>query len=71
LNSGEYDFRLRVVRDAETPVLDVPNVGSFEVLEVHRPSNWWQGEWMGVVRPTLTWSSELTQDEDRQALAVS
>lgn len=69
LNSGEYLARVLVVRDEGTALLDLPEVISFEVFETHRRVNWY-GEWIGIIRPELSWSSEFAPAEDHRAAAA-
>jgi lipopolysaccharide transport system ATP-binding protein len=74
LNVGDYHFHVLLIRDVVTTLLDVPDAGSFEVFEAYR-SLGWHSEWLGVVRPRLTWLSECeldphgAPDEQRQMLA--
>jgi hypothetical protein len=62
LNAGEYRVRILLVRDAGTILLDIPDLVSFEVLETRRNVNWY-GDWIGVVRPNLSWSSKSIADQ--------
>jgi lipopolysaccharide transport system ATP-binding protein len=64
LNDSTYRIRVMLVKDTSTPLLDVPDVVSFDVAEGDRTKYRWYGKWAGVVRPALPWRSELLRPEE-------
>jgi len=69
LNAGAYRVRVLLVRDTTTIVFDLPDVASFEVFEAHRSLSWY-GQWIGLVRPNLSWRSEALPTAAEGAVAV-
>lgn len=51
-----------IVKDTSIPLLDIDDVVSFEVNDIEREGDWY-GEWIGIVRPQLEWSSEVNANE--------
>jgi hypothetical protein len=54
--------RLLIVRDGKT-LLDEQNVALFEVHDEVRRFPWY-GQWVGAVRPSLHWTTEITADAE-------
>jgi len=66
LNDGGYRVRLLIVKDASRCLIDMPDVVSFEITEGERQVQWY-GEWIGAVRPTLAWTSEVVAKDNENA----
>jgi lipopolysaccharide transport system ATP-binding protein len=59
LNDGTHRVHLYVIRDQSAVVFDIDDVLVFDVEEaVDRPAGWY-GKWIGAVRPSLDWQTEL------------
>jgi lipopolysaccharide transport system ATP-binding protein len=61
LNDGRYRVELLVVQDANTIVYRHDDVLAFEVHDSADLRGEWYGRWPGVVRPLLTWDTELVE----------
>lgn len=66
LNDGTYRVDLLVVRDQSTVVYRDEQAVVFTVRDVPEPGRAWHGDWPGVVRPELTWRTELIDREEDQ-----
>ena len=62
LNAGVHRIELLVTRDHMNIEFRKEDIVVFEVLESETPRPW-QGNWRGVVRPMLAWSTERLMDE--------
>jgi lipopolysaccharide transport system ATP-binding protein len=58
LNTGVYHVHAMVVRDTATVRVNLPDIVSFEIYETARSVSWY-GQWSGLVRPTLTWRTQV------------
>jgi hypothetical protein len=56
LNTGMYDIKVMIVRDASAALYTHNSTVMFEVVEAARESLWY-GPWSGAVRPRLKWST--------------
>ena len=61
LNDGRYTVTCLIVRDNSRVLLNLPDALCFDVLDVPRTGSW-MGKWMGVVRPTLPWTTHLQHE---------
>jgi lipopolysaccharide transport system ATP-binding protein len=57
LNAGSYYLSLRVLSEGYRLRLALPEILAFEVREGGRIRGGYTGEWQGVVRPMLNWST--------------
>jgi lipopolysaccharide transport system ATP-binding protein len=58
LNDGLYRVRLLVVKDTTTCLLDIDSILNFEIVDCGQHRGDWYGDWIGVVRPILTWQTK-------------
>ena len=58
MNSGVYSVDVLLVRDTGTVLVHQPGVVSFELVETNRTVAWY-GKWEGLVRPNLSWRSDM------------
>jgi lipopolysaccharide transport system ATP-binding protein len=63
LNDGTYRVALYIGK-GDVILLQQEDVLVFDVRDVTEMRHGWHGEWVGVVRPMLDWSSELIQEGD-------
>lgn len=61
LNNGMYSLEVLVVRNQGEVVFHQRDAASFEVADDPSSRDTYMGEWEGVVRPRLDWSTELVQ----------
>lgn len=57
LNAGSYYLTLRVLSEGYRLRFDIPEILSFEVSDGGHLRRGYLGEWQGVVRPILRWST--------------
>jgi lipopolysaccharide transport system ATP-binding protein len=62
LNTGSYRVALYVVKDQGIVLSRHEDILSFDIHDHVASRNDWHGEWIGAVRPMLTWSTELLQE---------
>jgi lipopolysaccharide transport system ATP-binding protein len=61
-NNDTYRLRVLIVKDTSIALLDIDDIVFFEVHDIERKGDWY-GEWIGIVRPQLEWSSEVNANE--------
>jgi len=61
LNHGTYRVVLFLVRNEAFDVYRDDSALVFKVAEVPEPERRWFGEWPGVVRPELAWTTERSE----------
>ena len=59
LNDGTYRVQLHVVRDESVVIFRLDDLLVFEIHEAAERSGAWFGKWIGAVRPSLEWNTEL------------
>jgi lipopolysaccharide transport system ATP-binding protein len=64
LNTGSYRITLLVVRDQGIILSRHENILGFEVHDHVESRTDWHGEWVGAVRPMLTWRTTQLQDRN-------
>ena len=57
LNNGIYRVQVMFVKNMAVSMLNVDSVLGFEVTDAGKGRGDWYGEWVGVVRPVLTWNT--------------
>lgn len=55
LNDGQFRLSLFIARDGSVPLLSLPDLISFELVD-HSREHRWYGKWPGCVRPDLEWN---------------
>lgn len=63
MNDGVYRVVLMVVKDSAIVLHREDDVITFEIHDDPAERDGWYGKWIGVVRPRLTWRTELDADE--------
>jgi len=63
LNDGHYRVKILVVKDSGTALYRNDEVLTFEVHEETHSRDGWFGKWVGTVRPSLDWRTELIEEE--------
>ena len=61
LNEGRYSISAIILTDVTNAEVNEKEVLSFTVHETGEMRKEFSGQWLGVVRPKLAWSTELTQ----------
>jgi lipopolysaccharide transport system ATP-binding protein len=61
LNDGGYRVSLLVIKDCATVVHRENDALVFEIQDNVEDRNGWYGKWTGVIRPKLSWSTELLE----------
>ena len=61
LNDGGYRVSLQVIKDRATVVHREDDALVFEIQDNVEDRNGWYGKWAGVIRPKLSWSTELLE----------
>ncbi len=61
LNDGTYRIQLHVVRDESVVIFRLDDLLVFEIHESVERRGAWFGKWIGAVRPSLPWSTELIE----------
>ena len=64
LNNGVYWVELLIVQDDTTAIFKLENALVFEVRDTPEVRGAWFGDWPGVVRPILRWSTEQLRADD-------
>jgi lipopolysaccharide transport system ATP-binding protein len=64
LNNGVYWVELLIVQDDATAIFKLENALVFEVRDTPEVRGAWFGDWPGVVRPILRWSTEQLRADD-------
>jgi lipopolysaccharide transport system ATP-binding protein len=62
LNDGTYRVALYIDKNGRT-ILQQDDILVFDVRDVIEVRHGWHGEWTGVIRPMLDWSTELVEAE--------
>jgi lipopolysaccharide transport system ATP-binding protein len=70
LNDGVHWVELLVVQDDARVIYRHPDLLTFEVRDVADDRGAWFGDWAGVVRPRLRWTTELLERADGAGAAV-
>ena len=71
LNNGTYSVELFVVKDRGQPIYHHNGLLSFEVQDSAELRGGWHGDWAGVVRPNLHWTTQCLEDARHSALLAS
>jgi lipopolysaccharide transport system ATP-binding protein len=58
LNDGTHRVHLYVVKDQSVVIFGIEDILVFDVEETSERSGWY-GKWVGAVRPSLAWQTEL------------
>jgi lipopolysaccharide transport system ATP-binding protein len=61
LNDGTHRVHLYVVKDQSTVIFDTDDVLVFDVEDRFEQRAGWYGKWIGAVRPSLQWKTELIE----------
>ncbi|HEX2269607.1 MAG TPA: hypothetical protein VHH35_08735, partial [Pyrinomonadaceae bacterium] len=61
LNDGAYRVSLLVIKDSATVVHREDDALVFEIQDNVEDRNGWYGDWAGVIRPKLHWSTEFVE----------
>lgn len=59
LNDGTYRVELYVVKDSGIVIYKMEDILSFEIKDDPNMRGAWFGKWQGIIRPNLTWTTEL------------
>ncbi|QIR37980.1 ABC transporter ATP-binding protein [Tolypothrix sp. PCC 7910] len=62
LNDGSYQIMIMIVQDTSIPIYTSNDLISFNVNDIEREGNW-HGKWAGIVRPNLTWTSVIIENQ--------
>ena len=68
LNNGTYSMELYVVKDRGQVVYHHNNILSFEVQDSSDLRGAWHGDWAGVVRPNLHWTTKCLEEARQNSL---
>ncbi len=71
LNDGTYRAELYVVQDQSKVLFRCADILVFDVAEAAEMRTFWYGKWIGAVRPTLQWQTELLQTGAAPAVPAS
>jgi lipopolysaccharide transport system ATP-binding protein len=62
LNSGVHNIRAWITKDTSVVLIDLPEIVSFNIFETGEDRGAYAGQWLGAVRPLLSWHGERIGD---------